>query len=519
MNTIVFIGGGNMASAIIGGLLKSGRPAGSVIVVEPFDAQRDKLRAEFGVHALEAADASLAQATLVVWAVKPQSFRAAAAPCAPHVAGGLHLSVMAGIRSSAIARATGTQRVVRAMPNTPALIGQGIAGLYAHESVTPQERAEVEAVLAPTGRTLWVAQEADLDTVTALSGSGPAYIFLILEALSDAVVVLDRRGYVVAANQRFSAAFGAAGAAIPGRPCPRVGNCMPGDALNTDTPCVACEIAHSRQPRRVLQILPDSTGQRRRWEATLNPVLDDLGAVSLVVEVWRDITDRSQLEAQLAHSERLASLGLLAAGVAHELNNPLASVLAGVESLQRLVDRVTLPADEGDEAREVLRLLEQETRRCSETTDKLLLLGQQHSSRPVWIDLNRASLDTLALLRFATRKQGIVVHTQLTDGLPPVWGREGALRGTLMNLCLNAVQAMPGGGQFTIRTRSAADAVVFEVEDDGRGIAPDRGAGAPRGHGLVNVAERLRLCFGPEGGLAIEPRTPRGTLARIVIGG
>ena len=305
------------------------------------------------------------------------------------------------------------------------------------------------------------------------AGLGPLQDVLprLIEALSDAVVVLDRRGYVVAANQRFSAAFGAAGAAVPGRPCPRVGNCMPGDARDADTPCVACEIAHSRQPRRVLQILPDSTGQRRRWEATLNPVLDDLGAVSLVVEVWRDITDRSQLEAQLAHSERLASLGLLAAGVAHELNNPLASVLAGVESLQRLVDRVTLPADEGEEAREVLRLLEQETRRCSETTDKLLLLGQQHSSRPVWIDLNRASLDTLALLRFATRKQGIVVHTQLTDGLPPVWGREGALRGTLMNLCLNAVQAMPAGGNMVLRTRASAEHVTYEVEDDGPGIS------------------------------------------------
>ncbi len=307
------------------------------------------------------------------------------------------------------------------------------------------------------------------------AGLGPLHDVLprLIEALSDAVVVLDRRGYVVAANQRFANAFGAAGPAVPGRPCPRVGSCMPGEVVEASTPCVACEIARSKQPRRVLQILPDATGQRRRWEATLNPVLDDLGEVSLVVEVWRDITDRSQLEAQLAHSERLASLGLLAAGVAHELNNPLASVLAGVESLQRLVDRVTLPADEDEEAREVLRLLEQETRRCSETTDKLLLLGQQHSSRPVWMDLNRAALDTLALLRFATRKQGIVVSTQLTDGLPPVWGREGALRGTLMNLCLNAVQAMPAGGNLVLRTRATAEHVAYEVEDDGPGISPE----------------------------------------------
>ena len=186
MNTLVFIGGGNMASAIIGGLCKSGREPQSIVVVDPGEAQRDKLRADFGVRTLAAADASLAQAALVVWAVKPQLFQTAAAPCAAHVAGALHLSVMAGIRSDDIARATGTQRVVRAMPNTPALIGQGISGLYAREGVTAEEKTSVEQVLAPTGQVLWVAREADLDAVTALSGSGPAYVFYFVEAMMQA---------------------------------------------------------------------------------------------------------------------------------------------------------------------------------------------------------------------------------------------------------------------------------------------------------------------------------------------
>jgi len=186
MNTIAFIGGGNMASAIIGGLLKSGRSAASVLVVEPVQAQRDKLHSEQGVRTFAAGDPALAQASLVVWAVKPQSFGAAATPCAAWVGGALHLSVMAGIRSDAIARAAGTQRVVRAMPNTPALIGQGIAGLFARAAVTAEDKAQVEAVLAPTGRTLWVAREEDLDAVTALSGSGPAYVFYFVEAMMQA---------------------------------------------------------------------------------------------------------------------------------------------------------------------------------------------------------------------------------------------------------------------------------------------------------------------------------------------
>ncbi len=186
MNSIVFIGGGNMASAIVGGLLKSGRAAASISVVDPGEVQRDKLRADFGVRTLAAADATLADAALVVWAVKPQLFQFAAAPCAPFVGRALHLSVMAGIRSDAIVRAAGTERVVRSMPNTPALIGQGIAGLYARSAVTAADRTQVEAVLAPTGQTLWVGREEDLDAVTALSGSGPAYVFYFVEAMVQA---------------------------------------------------------------------------------------------------------------------------------------------------------------------------------------------------------------------------------------------------------------------------------------------------------------------------------------------
>jgi pyrroline-5-carboxylate reductase len=183
---IAFVGGGNMAVALIGGLLKSGRAPESIQVVEPSAPQRERLERQFGLRPLAAAGPELAGCDMVVWAVKPQLFAAAAAPCAPHVAGALQLSVMAGIRSEAIVRASGSPRVVRAMPNTPALIGQGIAGLYAREAVSADERAAVEQVLQPTGRLLWVAHEDDLDAVTALSGSGPAYVFYFIEAMMQA---------------------------------------------------------------------------------------------------------------------------------------------------------------------------------------------------------------------------------------------------------------------------------------------------------------------------------------------
>jgi pyrroline-5-carboxylate reductase len=187
---IVFVGGGNMATALIGGLRRSGTPAADIVVVEPFEAQRDRLAAEFGVAAHAQAGPALAGAGTVVWAVKPQLFAEAAAPVAPFAAGALQLSVMAGIRSQGIAAATGSDAVVRAMPNTPALIGRGIAGLYARPAVSAVQRAQADALLAPTGERVWVDDEAQLDAVTAVSGSGPAYVFYVAEAMIDAAVQL-----------------------------------------------------------------------------------------------------------------------------------------------------------------------------------------------------------------------------------------------------------------------------------------------------------------------------------------
>jgi pyrroline-5-carboxylate reductase len=186
---LAFIGGGNMAGAIFGGLIAQGWPAGAITVVEPWDEQRARLGAAHPeLRLLAQADASLREAQMVVWAVKPQSFAEAAAAAAPFVGGALQLSVMAGIRSDAIGRATGTERVVRAMPNTPALIGRGIAGLVARAAVGAADRADVERVLAPTGSLLWFEAESDLDAVTALSASGPAYAFYLIEAMVEAGV-------------------------------------------------------------------------------------------------------------------------------------------------------------------------------------------------------------------------------------------------------------------------------------------------------------------------------------------
>ena len=184
---ITFIGGGNMASAIIGGLVRQGHPSAALQVVEPWDEQRAKLAQQFpSMSILPAASAELKPSDLVVWAVKPQTFKDAALAAGPFLGDALHLSVAAGITSESMAGWLQTQRIVRAMPNTPALVGQGMTGLYAHPGASASDRAQVEAVVATTGAHVWLQRESDLDTVTALSGSGPAYVFYFLEAMREA---------------------------------------------------------------------------------------------------------------------------------------------------------------------------------------------------------------------------------------------------------------------------------------------------------------------------------------------
>jgi signal transduction histidine kinase len=237
--------------------------------------------------------------------------------------------------------------------------------------------------------------------------------------------------------------------------------------------CASADVLHDGQPVRRIRSLPDAGGVLRRWEANFNPVVDEGGSVTHVVQVWRDISERSKLESQLSHSERLASLGMLAAGVAHEVNNPLASVLAGVESLQRWVQRGDFGEKSLGEASEVLEVLEREARRCRETTDKLMLLAQPYSVASGWVDLNRAVRDTLSLLKFQTRKSSVQVIEDLDPGVPPLWAREGGMRGVCMNLMMNAVQAMPGGGTLTVSTRAEKEWVLLAVADTGQGIAQE----------------------------------------------
>jgi pyrroline-5-carboxylate reductase len=184
---ITFIGGGNMATALIGGLVAKGFAPQSIAVVEVFAEARKRLTETFGVKCLERSAAAAPFGDVVVIAVKPQQMREVARELAPHLRGELVLSIAAGIRLADIGRWLGGHaRLARCMPNTPALIGAGVTGLYARPEAGPEGRQNAQAILEAVGEVIWVEEEALLDPVTAVSGSGPAYVFYFIEALERA---------------------------------------------------------------------------------------------------------------------------------------------------------------------------------------------------------------------------------------------------------------------------------------------------------------------------------------------
>lgn len=187
MSNICFIGAGNMAQAIMGGLIKSGTPRSAIWATARSDANRKQLEADFRVNVTEDNVAAVEACRIVVLAVKPQMMFGVCEKIAPYTKGKLIISVAAGITCNALSKWLGENTaIIRCMPNTPSLIGQGASGLYANNHVNTLQRQAAQAILEATGKTLWVENEDLMHAVTATSGSGPAYFFLFLEAMTDA---------------------------------------------------------------------------------------------------------------------------------------------------------------------------------------------------------------------------------------------------------------------------------------------------------------------------------------------
>jgi pyrroline-5-carboxylate reductase len=185
--SVVFIGGGNMADAMIGGMLKNGFAAAQLRAVEVDGAARRRLFEKYRIECIAQARGAIRAGEVVVFAVKPQQMREAARFSGLKPNANLVVSIAAGVPLASLAGWLGGHaKLVRAMPNTPALIGAGMTGLYALPEVSAAERKQAEAILGAVGATVWIEDEALMDVVTAVSGSGPAYVFWFIEQLAAA---------------------------------------------------------------------------------------------------------------------------------------------------------------------------------------------------------------------------------------------------------------------------------------------------------------------------------------------
>ncbi|WEK09626.1 MAG: pyrroline-5-carboxylate reductase [Candidatus Pseudomonas colombiensis] len=184
---IAFIGAGNMAASLIGGLRAKGLDAAQIRASDPGAETRAKVQAEHGIDVFSDNAEAILGVDVIVLAVKPQAMKAVCQDLRPHLQGNqLVVSIAAGITCASMRNWLGDQPIVRCMPNTPALLRQGVSGLYATEEVSAQQRQQAEDLLSAVGIALWLEQEQQLDAVTAVSGSGPAYFFLLIEAMTAA---------------------------------------------------------------------------------------------------------------------------------------------------------------------------------------------------------------------------------------------------------------------------------------------------------------------------------------------
>lgn len=184
---ISFIGGGNMATALIGGLAGKLTDGANIHVVDLNADALARLAQQFGVSTAQQIDAAIAASDVIVLAVKPQQMKEVVAQLQPHLSSQLVLSIAAGIRAVDLSRwLNGHTAIVRTMPNTPALIGKGITGMVAMAGVSSAQRDAADAIMRAVGATVWLSDEALIDPVTAVSGSGPAYVYYFIEAMQQA---------------------------------------------------------------------------------------------------------------------------------------------------------------------------------------------------------------------------------------------------------------------------------------------------------------------------------------------
>lgn len=294
------------------------------------------------------------------------------------------------------------------------------------------------------------------------------YLGHVLASADDGMVVVDRDLRVVTANDAYLALCEKGREEVMGQTCCFAPQCRREEVNH----CPSWAALTQRTSQRIVRRITDESGTTRTYEISASPLMID-GKVTQALEVWRDITERTRLEAELAHSERLASLGLLASGISHEINNPLATITTCIDGLQRrLHDGSAQEVEHAGTIGNYLELIQREVHRCRDLTRKLMLLSHKSSSVRDPVDLNAILGETISLLEFEATNRHARIRSELASGLPPVLGDDARLRQVILNLLVNALQAIGEGGTVRVRSSLENGSVRISIADDGCGIEP-----------------------------------------------
>lgn len=334
----------------------------------------------------------------------------------------------------------------------------------------------------------------------------------LVNGISDGVVLVDVGLKLVTWNRAFEARLPAAIRAVPGASYAELARAAGYASADGASSLAQRALASDRLEKELVRVARGD-GERAE-EICAQPLRGAEGTVSAVIEVWRDITDRMALEAGLEQSERLAAIGMLASGVAHEVGNPLAAIATAVEGLLRRMDE---PGGwDPVEVREYLEIVRKQVFRCREVTERLLGFARVPSRQLTTVDAAAAAREVLALVARQARAQGVEVRASL-GGPAPALADGVLLEQVFLNLVLNALQSMPTGGVLTVQATASDDAACVTVSDTGPGIPeaarrtlfqpfrPGRPAGT--GLGLFLSDALVRRC---EGTLSLESEPGKG---------
>lgn len=297
------------------------------------------------------------------------------------------------------------------------------------------------------------------------------YLKHLINSVDDGIVVVDDSLRVVMVNDVYLEIIGRSKEELIGSHCSATCHqaIHPPDA--TPTNCPARKAFETGRLHKTLITVPGEGGGERALEIFSSPIRGPGGTVDQVVEVVRDITERQRLEATLLHSEHLASLGMLATGVSHEINNPLASIATAIEGLRRRMAEKPDGWEEPAEVAEYLELVQKEVARCKRITDKLLILARQGPSEAQWVDLRASVEETVSLVSLEADRRGVVLSCEWKNDSLFVKADDGQLRQVLLNILLNAIQATEEGGSVVVRGTKTDNGITVSVADTGCGIS------------------------------------------------